>query len=259
MFLESSNTASTFDNVVVYGLSPIDTVPDAPTIGTATAGNASASVTFTAPSSNGGNAITSSALEFKSNEYNVSTNPYGVDSTNDIIYFPFAHNLNTGSAVLYNAQSNAVTTLVTGQVYYAVFISTTSIRLATTYANAIEAAKTAATNAFNINLTATSVQETHTLTDVNQKAQASMEDDPYIRILPDIQVGGDSTSYGGTNPLSSGKGILVTSDDPDNYIDHSFTADNLPSFNTAIVKIVMRSQNPAYVTKVKDLRVIATA
>lgn len=209
--------------------------------------------------SNGGNAVTSSALEFKSNEYNVSTNPYGVDSTNDIIYFPFAHNLNTGSAVLYNAQSNAVTTLVTGQIYYAVFVSTTSIRLATSYANAIEAAKTATTNAFNINLTATSVQETHTLTDVNQKAQASMEDDPYIRILPDIAVGGDQTSYGGTNPLASGKGILTTSDDPNNYIDHSFTADNLPSFNTAIVKIVMRSQNPAYVTKVKDLRVIATA
>jgi hypothetical protein len=47
-------------------------------------------------------------------------------------------------------------------------------------------------------------------------------------------------------------------DNPQEYIDHSFTADNLPPFNTAIIKIVMRSQNPAYVSKVKDLRIIAT-
>ena len=33
-------------------------VPGAPTIGTATAGNAQASVTFTAPAANGGSAIT---------------------------------------------------------------------------------------------------------------------------------------------------------------------------------------------------------
>jgi hypothetical protein len=58
IFLENSAAASTYDNVVVYGLAPIDTVPDAPTIGTATAGNASAVVTFTPPSFNGGNAIT---------------------------------------------------------------------------------------------------------------------------------------------------------------------------------------------------------
>ena len=37
---------------------PVVTVPGAPTIGTATAGNASATVTWTAPASNGGSAIT---------------------------------------------------------------------------------------------------------------------------------------------------------------------------------------------------------
>lgn len=48
------------------------TAPDAPTIGTATAGNAQASVTFTAPSSNGGNAITG---------YTVTSNPGGLTGT----------------------------------------------------------------------------------------------------------------------------------------------------------------------------------
>ncbi len=72
IFLENSAAASTFDNIIVYGLSPIDTVPDAPTIGTATAGNASAVVTFTAPSSNGGNAITS---------YTVTSSPGGITAT----------------------------------------------------------------------------------------------------------------------------------------------------------------------------------
>jgi hypothetical protein len=38
---------------------PSSTVPDAPTIGTATAGNTQATVTFTAPASDGGSAITS--------------------------------------------------------------------------------------------------------------------------------------------------------------------------------------------------------
>jgi surface antigen len=43
-------------------LTPTPTVPGAPTIGTATAGNASATITWTAPSSNGGSAITSYAV-----------------------------------------------------------------------------------------------------------------------------------------------------------------------------------------------------
>src|SRR5208337_1342780 len=45
------------------------TVPDAPTIGTATAGNAQATVSFTPPASNGGSAITG---------YTVTSNPGGI-------------------------------------------------------------------------------------------------------------------------------------------------------------------------------------
>ena len=48
------------------------TIPDAPTIGTATAGNAQASVTFTPPASNGGSAITS---------YTVTSSPGGFTAT----------------------------------------------------------------------------------------------------------------------------------------------------------------------------------
>ncbi|WP_156420244.1 DUF4347 domain-containing protein, partial [Rheinheimera sp. EpRS3] len=53
MNLVLNNVGSTA-SVLVDGL----TVPDAPTIGTATAGNAQASVTFSAPANNGGTAIT---------------------------------------------------------------------------------------------------------------------------------------------------------------------------------------------------------
>ncbi|QQS22775.1 fibronectin type III domain-containing protein [bacterium] len=89
VFLQNSGTASTFDEVVVYGETPVDTVPDAPTIGTATAGNGSAVVTFTPPSFNGGSAITG---------YTVTSSPGGVTAsgssspitvtglTNDVAY-----------------------------------------------------------------------------------------------------------------------------------------------------------------------------
>jgi uncharacterized protein (TIGR02145 family) len=51
---------------------PTSTVPGAPTIGTATAGNAQATITFTAPGSNGGSAITS---------YTVTSSPGGITAT----------------------------------------------------------------------------------------------------------------------------------------------------------------------------------
>jgi hypothetical protein len=50
----------------------VATVPGAPTVGTATAGNAQASVAFTAPASNGGSAITS---------YTVTSSPGGITAT----------------------------------------------------------------------------------------------------------------------------------------------------------------------------------
>ena len=48
------------------------TVPGAPTVGTATAGNAQATVTFTAPASNGGSPITG---------YTVTSAPGGLTGT----------------------------------------------------------------------------------------------------------------------------------------------------------------------------------
>lgn len=56
IFLQSDAAASTFDDILVTG--PAQTVPDAPTIGTVTGGNAQATVPFTPPASNGGLAIT---------------------------------------------------------------------------------------------------------------------------------------------------------------------------------------------------------
>jgi hypothetical protein len=55
------------------------------------------------------------------------------------------------------------------------------------------------------------------------------------------------------------RGQLTTTDNIEEFIDHSFTVDNLSPFNTAIIKIVMRSRNPAFVPRIKDLRIIATA
>ena len=51
---------------------PVATVPGAPTIGTATAGNAQATVTFTAPASDGGSPITG---------YRVTSSPGGITAT----------------------------------------------------------------------------------------------------------------------------------------------------------------------------------
>jgi hypothetical protein len=263
-FFNGNNNVVTFFNPVIKLNQAVTSAVD-PTLSSRVQTNL---LTFTSPPnselevyakvSNTGNSTSAAALQFTSSEYNSVSNPYAVDSTNDIIYFPVAHNFNTGSAVLYNAGANAIGGLRTGTVYYAVAITTTSIKLATTYQNAIEIGR--ATVGFSpINITATAVTETHTLTDVNQKDQASIDDDLYIRIIPDVSLNADQTNYGGSNPLATGKGQLTTTDNPNQFIDHSFTADNLPPFNTAVIKIVMRSRNPAFVPQVKDLRVIATA
>ena len=43
------------------------------------------------------------------------------------------------------------------------------------------------------------------------------------------------------------------------YTDYTFTADNLPSFRSYRIKIIMTSSNQVYVPRFKDLRVIALA
>tara|TARA_B100001109_G_C18759367_1_gene425316 strand:+ start:1 stop:918 length:918 start_codon:yes stop_codon:yes gene_type:complete len=43
------------------------------------------------------------------------------------------------------------------------------------------------------------------------------------------------------------------------YKDYTFTADNLPSFRSYRIKIVLTSKNQAYVPRMKDLRVLALA
>ena len=54
-----ANSRQLMDYMITYEAAPPATVPDAPTVGTATAGNAEATVTWTAPASDGGAAITS--------------------------------------------------------------------------------------------------------------------------------------------------------------------------------------------------------
>ncbi len=115
VFLQNSTTASTFDDVLVYGLAPTHAVPDAPTIGTATAGNASAIVTFTAPNFNNGSAITG---------YTVTSSPGGITAsgssspitvtglTNDVTYtFTVTATNGVGTSSASSASNSATPTL----------------------------------------------------------------------------------------------------------------------------------------------------
>jgi len=77
------------------------TFPDAPTIGTATAGNAQASVTFTAPSNTGGASITS---------YTITSTPGNIIATGSSS--PIVVNgLTNGTSYTFNAKA---TTFVSG-------------------------------------------------------------------------------------------------------------------------------------------------
>ena len=64
---------------------------------------------------------------------------------------------------------------------------------------------------------------------------------------------GKSDTY---NTVSDVAGFA--SDDLD-FREYTFTADNLPSFKSFRVKVVMTSSNQTYPPRMKDLRVIATA
>ncbi len=70
--LQSATTASTFDDVTVVGPVPNPVAPDAPIIGTATAADGAAIVTFSAPVDNGNSPITS---------YTVTSTPGSVTAT----------------------------------------------------------------------------------------------------------------------------------------------------------------------------------
>jgi hypothetical protein len=110
----SGNTVY-LDNIYFWAGSTTATVPGAPTIGTAAAGNAQATVSFTAPANNGGSAITG---------YTVTSNPSGgVDSNagqtglshtitglaNGTSYTFTVHAANTTGNSAESAASNAVT------------------------------------------------------------------------------------------------------------------------------------------------------
>jgi uncharacterized protein (TIGR02145 family) len=110
--------------------SPTSTVPGAPTIGTATAGNAQATITFTAPGSNGGSIITGYTLTSSPGGFTAtgSASPITVTGLTNGTAYTFtvtATNANgTGPA---SSASNSVTLPLTdedGNVYNTVTIGT---------------------------------------------------------------------------------------------------------------------------------------
>ncbi len=96
VFLQSSATASTFDDVLVTGNAAGPTVPGVPTGLGATAGDTQVSLSWTAPASNGGSAITDYLVEYKLNSSgtwsiftdgtSTSTTATVTGLTNDLLY-----------------------------------------------------------------------------------------------------------------------------------------------------------------------------
>jgi hypothetical protein len=97
---------------ITYTVSAAATVPGAPTIGTATAGDASASVTFTAPASNGGSAITGYTVTSSPGSITATgpSSPITVTGLNNATAYTFTvtatNAIGTGTA---SAASNSVT------------------------------------------------------------------------------------------------------------------------------------------------------
>jgi hypothetical protein len=63
---------------------------------------------------------------------------------------------------------------------------------------------------------------------------------PYFRALPE-------------------NGVLPTENNETSFTDVTFTVNSDVDFNIAVVKIVFRSRNPAFVPRIKDLRIVALA
>ena len=104
-----SATPLAVDNVV-YTDQAAATAPGAPTIGAATAGNGTASVTFTAPASDGGAAITSYIVTASTGETATGTaSPIAISLSNGVartLHVQAVNSVGTGSA---SAESNSIT------------------------------------------------------------------------------------------------------------------------------------------------------
>jgi hypothetical protein len=73
---------------------------------------------------------------------------------------------------------------------------------------------------------------------VAQSGVNSITEAPYFRATPD-------------------NGLLRTTNNPDEFIDLTYTVNTPSDFNIAVVKIVFRSKNAAFVPRIKDFRAVA--
>jgi hypothetical protein len=75
---------------------------------------------------------------------------------------------------------------------------------------------------------------------VAQSGVNSIAEAPYFRANPD-------------------NGALVTTNNPNQFIDLTYTVNTPSDFNIAVVKIVFRSKNAAFIPRIKDFRAVALA
>lgn len=75
---------------------------------------------------------------------------------------------------------------------------------------------------------------------IAQSGVNSINDAPYFRATPD-------------------NGALITTNDPNRFIDLTYTVNTPSDFNIAVIKIVFRSKNAAFIPRIKDFRAVALA
>lgn len=104
-----SQAASAVDNFLLE--TPVDAVaPGAPTIGTATAGNGAASVTFAAPSSDGGSAVTSYLVTASTGETATGgSSPIAISLSNGVARTLHVQAINSVGPGPASAESNSIT------------------------------------------------------------------------------------------------------------------------------------------------------